>query len=122
MSPDSRPLSNRATAAYADLLRLLRDDAIGEIIGTPQRVVRGTRAYWYDAYRLGGASTKRYLGEESAGLLARIEAWRELRDARAERGLRRAGRRLPSDAGRRGGVLPAVRRQHRHAETDPAHP
>lgn len=90
MKPSSRPLSNRAASAYADLVRLLKDDEIGEIIGSPQRVVRGSRAYWYDAYRLGGASKKRYLGEESAELLARIDAWRALADARKERDLRRA--------------------------------
>lgn len=86
-----RALSGRAMAAYSDLLSSLLDEDLGEIRGKPQRVVRGGRAYWYDAFRLGGASRKRYLGEESAELLSRIERWRELAAARRERTRRRAG-------------------------------
>jgi hypothetical protein len=77
-------------AAYSDLLRALLDDEVGEIRGTPQRVVRGDRVYWYDAYRVGGASRKRYLGEESEALLARIAGWRELAAEREARAGRRA--------------------------------
>ena len=84
IAPSFRPLGNRAVSAYADLVRLPKDD---EIVGSPKRVVRGSSACWYDACRLGGASKKRYLGAE---LLARIEAWRALADARKERDLRRA--------------------------------
>ncbi len=77
-------------AAYSDLLRSLLDDDVGEMRGKPQRVERGGRAYWYDAYRLGGASKKRYLGEESDALLARIADWERLLEGRKERRARRA--------------------------------
>ena len=88
--PAWRPLGNRAASACADLVRLPKDDEIGEIVGSPQRVVRGSRADWHDACRLGGASKKRYPGEESDALLARIETWRALADARRDRDPRRA--------------------------------
>jgi hypothetical protein len=64
--------SPRAHAAYLDLLRLLQDDAIGGIIGTPQKVLRNGRAYWYDLHRIGTSVKNRYLGEDSPEMTARI--------------------------------------------------
>lgn len=85
---EGRALSGWAMAAYSDLLRSLLDD-LGEIRGKPQRVERGGRAYWHHAF-LGGASKKRYLGEENDALLARIKDWKRLLEGRNERRARRA--------------------------------
>ena len=40
-------------AAYHDLLRSLLDEAVSAIRGTPTRVERNGRVYWYDSYRIG---------------------------------------------------------------------
>ena len=51
--------STLAHAAYHDLLRLLRDDSVAGIIGTPHKLMRNGRGYWYDLYRLGTAVQNR---------------------------------------------------------------
>lgn len=74
-----------AHAAYHDLLASLRDEAVAEIRGTPTRVDRNGRVYWYDTYRVGSDVKKTYIGEDSEPLRARmerIEALREDRDSR----------------------------------------
>ena len=40
-------------SAYHDLRRLLVDDRVAEIRGTPTRVTVNGRLFWYDKYRLG---------------------------------------------------------------------
>ncbi|MBS0563052.1 MAG: hypothetical protein JSR87_00745 [Proteobacteria bacterium] len=67
-----------AHAAYHDLLRLLKDEAVAGIIGSPHKVVRNGRGYWYDMHRLGTAVQNRYLGEDSPEFAARIARHREL--------------------------------------------
>ncbi|MCG7629314.1 hypothetical protein MHM88_16000 [Epibacterium sp. MM17-32] len=62
-----------AHAAYHDLLRSLQDDAVSEIRGTPTKVLRNGRSYWYDSYRIGSDVKKRYIGEDSAELRARLD-------------------------------------------------
>ncbi len=37
-----------AHAAYHDLLRLLIDDQVSDLRGTPTRLERNGRGYWYD--------------------------------------------------------------------------
>lgn len=72
-------------AAYHDLLRSLLDEAVAGIRGTPTRVVRGGKAYWYDTYRVGTDVRKSYIGEDSEALQARIArhgALKEEADAR----------------------------------------
>ena len=70
-----------AHAAYHDLLRSLQDDAASEIRGTPTRVERKGRIYWYDSYRVGSDVRKRYIGEDSEELRARIEQHKTLKAA-----------------------------------------
>lgn len=72
-------------AAYHDLLRSLRDDAVSEIRGTPTRVQRGARAYWYDTFRIGTDVRKTYIGEETPALLDRLNRVAALRAEREAR-------------------------------------
>ena len=72
-------------AAYHDLLRSLLDEAVAGIRGTPTRVVRNGKTYWYDTYRVGTDVRKSYIGEDSEALQARIarhDALKEEADAR----------------------------------------
>lgn len=74
-----------AHAAYHDLLSSLRDEAVAEIRGTPTRVERKGRVYWYDTYRVGSDVKKTYIGEDSEDLrtrMQRVEALRRDRDVR----------------------------------------
>lgn len=71
--------SATAHAAYHDLLRLLLDDQVSGLRGTPSRVERNGRAYWYDTYRIGTDVRKSYIGEETVALLVRLKRYRELR-------------------------------------------
>ena len=61
-----------AHAAYHDLLRSLRDEAVGDLRGTATRVTRNGRVYWYDSYRVGSEVRKHYIGEDNPELAARI--------------------------------------------------
>jgi hypothetical protein len=70
--------SPRAQAAYHDLCRLLMDDAASEIIGTPQKLMRNEKGYWYDLHRIGSSVRNRYLGEDSPGMSARMARHAEL--------------------------------------------
>ncbi|KUL97149.1 hypothetical protein DK26_04380 [Bosea sp. WAO] len=62
-----------AHAAYHDLLRSLLDEAVSAVRGTPTRVERNGRVYWYDSYRVGSDVRKSYIGEDSEGLRQRLE-------------------------------------------------
>lgn len=70
-----------AYAAYADLLRSLSDDAVSDLRGTPTRVTRGNKVYWYDTYRVGSDVRKTYIGEDSVALRDRIAAHKSLAEA-----------------------------------------
>lgn len=74
-----------AHAAYHDLQRSLLDDAVSDIRGTPTRVVRKGKVYWYDSYRIGSEVRKTYIGEETDELTARLASFRKLRSETAER-------------------------------------
>lgn len=78
-----------AHAAYRDLVASLLDEAAADFRGTPTRVERNGRGYWYDSYRVGGSVKKRYVGEDSPELRARIERHRELAEQRDARGRER---------------------------------
>ena len=78
-----------AHAAYFDLLRALRDEAIGDLRGAPTRVERNGRVYWYDSFRVGRDVRKRYIGEDSDALRAMIA---QHRDGRAPAEARRRDR------------------------------
>ena len=79
-----------AHAAYHDLLASLRDDAAAEIRGTPTRVQRNGRVYWYDTYRVGSEVKKAYIGEDSVELRIRMQQLEALREARETRRRNRA--------------------------------
>ncbi|MEI2686065.1 MAG: GSU2403 family nucleotidyltransferase fold protein [Cypionkella sp.] len=70
MIPSHSPI---AQAAYQDLLRLLQDEAVAGIIGTPHKVMRNGRGYWYDMFRLGTAVKNRYIGDDSPEIAARLQ-------------------------------------------------
>lgn len=79
-----------AHAAYHDLLRTLLDDRASELRGTPTKITRGARSYWYDSYRVGTEVRKTYVGEDSPELRARIDRHRILRAEAEGRGRERA--------------------------------
>lgn len=62
--------STIAHAAYHDLLTSPREEAVAEILGTPTRLERGGRAYWYDTYRIGSDVRKACIGKDSDALRA----------------------------------------------------
>ncbi|WP_328757293.1 hypothetical protein [Fuscibacter oryzae] len=57
--------SATAHAAHHDLLRALIDDRAADLRGTPTRVDRAGRVYWYDSYRVGSEVRKTCIGEDS---------------------------------------------------------
>lgn len=74
-----------AHAAYHDLLISLREEAVSNIRGTPTRLERNGRGYWYDTYRVGSDVKKTYIGEDRPTLreqMQRTVACREDRTAR----------------------------------------
>ncbi|MBV0914190.1 nucleotidyltransferase family protein [Anianabacter salinae] len=77
-------------AAYTDLRSLLEDDAGSGLIGTATRVERGGRVYWYDSYRVGTDVRKRYIGEDSDALRARLDRAMDLHAATRSRDKDRA--------------------------------
>lgn len=82
--------SATAHAAYHDLLRALIDDRAADLRGTPTRVERAGRVYWYDSYRVGSEVRKTYIGEDSPDLRARIARHAELRTQSEARASARA--------------------------------
>lgn len=82
--------SPTAHAAYHDLLRLLLDDRVSDLRGTPTRVERGGHVYWYDTYRIGTEVRKTYIGEESAELIARLDRFRAIKEQADARAVERA--------------------------------
>lgn len=79
-----------AHAAYHDLVRSLRDDAVSDLRGTPTRTERNGRVYWYDTYRVGSDVKKAYIGEDSDDLRDRMARTVDLRTEREERRKHRA--------------------------------
>lgn len=77
--------SSIAHAAYMDLVRSLKDDAVASIRGTPTRVERKGKTYWYDSYRVGSEVKKSYIGEDSPELVQRIERVAKLRSEQEAR-------------------------------------
>jgi hypothetical protein len=77
-------------SAYHDLLRSLQDDAAADLRGTATRIERGARVYWYDTYRIGTDVKKRYIGEDSPELRARLDHHAALKADRAARAAERS--------------------------------
>ena len=71
--------SPTAHAAYHDLLRSLKEEAVSDIRGTPTRVERNGKVYWYDSYRVGSDVRKSYIGEDSPELASRLARIKDLR-------------------------------------------
>lgn len=77
--------STTAHAAYHDLLRSLLDEAVSNIRGTPTRVERNGKIYWYDSYRVGSDVRKTYIGEDSPELNERLNKVKALRSEGEDR-------------------------------------
>jgi hypothetical protein len=82
-------LSSIAHAAYLDLRTGLLNDQLADIQGTARLETRGMRSYWYDIYRVGSTVRKRYIGEDSPEMAARIAQYRELAANRESRATER---------------------------------
>jgi hypothetical protein len=82
--------SNAAHTIYRDLLDLLLDEEVAAVRGKPTLRQRGSHAYWYDRYRVGGDIKERYLGEDGPEMRARINDFARLREERAARSAERA--------------------------------
>lgn len=76
--------SQIAHAAYFDLLTSLKDEAVADLRGTPTRVERKGKIYWYDSFRVGSEVRKTYIGEDSDEIRARLARHGELAALRAE--------------------------------------
>ncbi len=57
---------------------------MAEIRGTPTRVDRADKTYWYDSYRVGTDVRKTYIGEDTPELRTRLNRIAELAAARQE--------------------------------------
>lgn len=78
-----------AHAAYHDLLASLKDEVVMDVRGTPTKVERGGKTYWYDTFRVGTDVRKAYIGEDTPELAPRLE---QLTMLRAQAGSRQEGR------------------------------
>jgi hypothetical protein len=74
-----------AHSTYHDLRRSLLDEASSSIRGTPTRVDRNGKIYWYDSYRIGSDVRKTYIGEESPELSGRLDNHKALRQGVKDR-------------------------------------
>ena len=70
--------SHIGTAAWSDILRMLKDAQVSDLRGSPTLKTIGGRRYWYDRYRMGTEVVDRYLGEDSDALRSRIERHKDL--------------------------------------------
>ena len=66
------------TAAWTDLLRMLKDRSISDLRGAAKLKTIGKKRYWYDQYRLGTDVVDRYIGEDSPDLRERLARHREI--------------------------------------------
>jgi hypothetical protein len=78
-------ISTVAEIAYRDLLRMLKDDRVGAIRGTPILRTKGQKKYWYDQYRVGTSVRQKYIGEDSPQLQAAMEQRTTLKETQAHR-------------------------------------
>ena len=70
--------SHIGTAAWTDLLRMLKDAQVSELRGSPKLKTKGKKRYWYDQYRIGTDVVDRYIGEDSEALRDRLDRLRDL--------------------------------------------
>ncbi len=117
MAGNYRNLSATAVATYTDLLRLLKDEQVLDVRGTPELRMLNGREYWYDRYRLGADTIVRFIGPNNDDIRQRIEritaikAQQKDREKQCGRLLRilRAEGLLPVDRGT-GSLLAAMTR------------
>jgi hypothetical protein len=83
--PAVRYHSPVGNAAYHDLRRMLLDDRVADVRGTPTPVTVRGRVFWYDKYRIGNEMVQRYIGPDSEALRGRLERLDELRAEREAR-------------------------------------
>ncbi|WP_424930009.1 nucleotidyltransferase family protein [Amaricoccus tamworthensis] len=83
--------SGIGAAAWAEVLRLLRDREVSGLKGTPRMKIINGRGYWYDHYRIGSETVDRYIGEDGAELRSRLDRYGEMR-ARDQRSARERAR------------------------------
>lgn len=76
-------------AAYHDLRRMLLDDQVSDIRGTPTKITVKGRMFWYDKHRVGNEMAQRYIGPDTDELRSRLE---KLDALKAERETRRRER------------------------------
>ena len=76
--------SHIGTAAWTDLLRMLRDSQISGLRGSPKMKTIGKKRYWYDQYRIGTEVVNRYIGEDNEDLRDRLARLKELALKRKE--------------------------------------
>ncbi len=69
------------TAAWTDLLRMLKDSGVSELRGAPKLKAIGKKKYWYDQYRLGTKVVDRYIGEDTPDLRERLDRHHEIAQA-----------------------------------------
>ncbi|OWV39208.1 nucleotidyltransferase family protein [Mameliella alba] len=74
--------SHIGTAAWSDLLRMLKDAKVSELRGSPKLKTIGNKEYWYDRYRIGTDVVDRYIGEDSDALRDRLERLTDLAQQR----------------------------------------
>lgn len=74
-----------AHAAYHDLLRSLKDDAVADFRGTPVKKTRSGQSFWYDSYRVGNAVKTNYIGPDTEELRERLARFEDIRRGREER-------------------------------------
>lgn len=66
------------TAAWTDLLRMLKDSGVSELRGAAKLKTVGKKKYWYDQYRLGTEVLDRYIGEDAPELRERLARHQEI--------------------------------------------
>lgn len=71
-------------------MRSLKDSAVSGLRGAPKRKVIGSKAYWYDHYRIGTATADRYIGEDTEELRSRLSRQKALAQSEKQAGRDRA--------------------------------
>ena len=77
--------SHVGQSAYLDLRRLLLDERVADIRGTPIQITVKGRSFWYDKYRVGQDVVRRYIGPDTDELRAKLDAARQLKEASEQR-------------------------------------
>lgn len=82
METDRTYYSYTGQSAYIDLIRLLKDNVVSHIRGTPLLRTRNGKKFWYDRYRVGDSIAETYLGPDTKDLKDRISTHKTLQEQR----------------------------------------